>query len=287
MTVILLAAPLLAQTALERRIAAIATDAQGQVSVACSLAGTAFNCDLQPHAHPPMQSVFKLPLAIVTLHMVENGKLSLDQLVRFQASDRILPHTYSPLQDKYPAADVDLPLGDLLRMAVSLSDNVAADMVLRTIGGPALVDAYFRASGGFHLEDNEAGLHRDVAAQYRNWWEPAAAVALLRRLDENSPLTPAHTALLLGWMRDSPTGRHRIKGDLPAGTVVWHKTGLSFTDDGLTHATNDIGLIALPDGRRLAIAIFVTDSKADEATRESVIARIARAAYDAAVPTRK
>jgi beta-lactamase class A len=71
------------------------------------------------------------------------------------------------------------------------------------------------------------------------------------------------------------------------GSVIQLKTGTSFTDDGLTHATNDIGIVTLPDGRRLAIAIFVTDSKADEATRESVIARIARAAYDAAIGSGK
>jgi beta-lactamase class A len=170
---------------------------------------------------------------------------------------------------------------------VSLSDNAAADVVLRTIGGPTVVDAFFEASGGFHLEDNEAGLHRDRTAQYRNWWEPAAAVALLRRLDERSPLTPAHTELLLGWMQDSPTASRRIGAELPAGAVVRHKSGTSFTERGLTAATNDIGLITLPDGRRLAIAIFVTDSKADEATRERVIARIARAAYDAAAATGK
>ncbi|MGA7915229.1 MAG: hypothetical protein WCA00_08350, partial [Candidatus Acidiferrales bacterium] len=62
-----------------------------------------------------------------------------------------------------------------------------------------------------------------------------------------------------------------------------HKTGSSGTRNGVAFATNDIGLITLPDGRRLAIAIFVTDSKADEATRDAVIARIAKAAYDQAI----
>jgi beta-lactamase class A len=62
-----------------------------------------------------------------------------------------------------------------------------------------------------------------------------------------------------------------------------HKSGTSDTEHGLTAATNDIGLITLPDGRRLAIAIFVTDSTAGEAKRDAVIARIARAAYDAAI----
>lgn len=283
LSLVLLAVPLLAQDALERRIAVIAAEAQGRVSVACSLAGTGLSCDLKPHAHPPMQSVFKLPLAITALHMIENGKLSLDQPVRFRAGDRILPETLSPLQDKYPAAELDVPLRELLRLAVSLSDNTAADVALRAIGGSAAVDAYIGAGGGFHLEDNEAGLHRDHAAQYRNWWEPSAAVALLRRLDDGSQLTLAHTALLLGWMQDSPTAGRRIGAELPAGTVVRHKSGTSSTERGLTAATNDIGLITLPDGRHLAIAIFVTDSRAGQATRERVIAHIARAAYDAAV----
>jgi CubicO group peptidase (beta-lactamase class C family) len=66
-----------------------------------------------------MQSVFKVPLALATLHLVEQGKLSLDHPVRFLASDRILPNTYSPLQDKYPEANVDIPLQELLRVAKS------------------------------------------------------------------------------------------------------------------------------------------------------------------------
>ena len=48
-------------------------------------------------------------------------------------------------------------------------------------------------------------------------------------------------------------------------------------------ATNDVGLITLPDGRRLAVAIFLTDAHADQATCEAVIARIAQAIYGGAV----
>jgi beta-lactamase class A len=249
------------------------------------LPGTTLNCDLNAHAHPPMQSVFKAPLALAALHLIEGGQLSLDDPIRFRASDRILPRAYSPLQDQYPAAEVDIPLRQLLALAVSLSDNVAADVVLRIIGGPAVVDAYIKATGigGFHIEDNEAALHRDAAAQYRNWFEPAAAVQFLRLLSDHPPLTAEYAALLLGWMRDTPRADQRIKGRLPAGTIVMHKPGTSDTDKGLTAATNDIGLITLPDGRRLAIAIFVTDSTAAETVRDSVIARIARAAYAAAV----
>jgi beta-lactamase class A len=278
-----------AQTVLQREIGSIAADAKGKVAVACSLPGSKLNCDLNSHARPPMQSVFKLPLALATFHLIEERTLSLDQPVRFLQSDRILPHTYSPLQDKYPEANVDIPLRELLRLAVSLSDNTAADIVLRIIGGPGTVQAYVRSLGisGFQLQDGEHGLHQDVTAQYRNWFEPASAVQLLRMISDASPLTAEHTGLLLEWMKDSPTGAHRIKGELPAGALVMHKTGTSGSANGVAFATNDVGLITLPDARRLAIAIFVTDSAAGDETRDAVIARIAKASYDAAVKLRR
>jgi beta-lactamase class A len=277
-----------AQTVLQQKISVIAADARGKVSVACLLPGSDVNCDLNPHARPPMQSVFKLPLAMTALHLIEEGKFSLDQPVRFLPGDRILPHTYSPLQDKYPEANVDIPLRELLRLATSLSDNSAADLVLRVIGGPEVVQHYMNSIGvdGFQLKDGEHGLHQDVAAQYRNWFEPASAVKLLRRISDDSPLSVEHTALLFAWVKDTPTGAHRIKGQLPEGTSVMHKTGTSGSGNGVAYATNDIALIALPNGRRLAIAIFVTDAAADDATRDAVIARIAKAAYDAAVEPR-
>jgi beta-lactamase class A len=277
----------IAQAPLQQQIFAIARDARGKVSVACSLPGSALNCDLNPNAHPPMQSVFKLPLALAVLHQVEQRTLSLDQPVRFLPQDRI-PHAYSPLQDQHPDAGVDVPLRELLRLTVSLSDNVAADILLRLVSGPETVNAYIAALGvsGFHLQDSEAVLHHDVSAQYRNWFEPAGAVQLLRAISDNSPLTRDHTDMLLGWMTpDVPT--KRLDGDLPAGTRVAHKSGTSGVDNGVAHATNDIGLIPMPDGRRIAIAVFVTDSTADGTTRERVIARIARAAYDASLQSKK
>jgi beta-lactamase class A len=289
MTFFLLASSVFAQRPLQREIQGIAADAHGKVAVACSLPESSLNCDLDPHAHPPMQSVFKFPVAVTALHLVEQGKLSLDQSIRFLPTDRILPHTHSPLQDKYPEAKVDVPLRELLGLAVSESDNVAADIVLRTIGGPAVVNDYMDSIGvsGFHLEDGEDGLAREVAAQYRNWFEPAGAVQLLRRISDNSPLSPERTRMLLQWMQETPNGALRIKGKLPSGTIVMHKTGTSGTKNGVTFATNDIGLITLPDGRRVAIAIFVTDSRAGDDARDAVIARIAKAAYDEAIQSKK
>ncbi len=278
------ATPSTAQEALQKQIRDIAKSAQGKVSVACSLPGTALNCDVDALSHPPMQSVFKLPLAVAVLHQVEQGKFSLDQPIRFRKQDLILPKPYSPLQDEYPDADVDVPLSRLLQLSVGLSDNTATDVLLRLAGGPSVVKEYIASLPvkGFHLEDGERELHRDVQAQYRNWFEPAGAVQLLRTISDHSPLTTQHTSLLLGWMQPAtPTGR--LDGALPKGTIVAHKSGTSDVDNGVCHAFNDIGLISLPDGRKLAIAVFITDSTADEAARKAVIARIGKAVYDAAL----
>ena len=284
---------MLGQGGLQARIRAAAAEAQGKVSVDCSLPGMVLDCALDPQARPPMQSVFKLMLGLTVLDQVERGKFGvgspdLGQTVRFGAVDRE-PQTYSPLQDKYPAAEVDVPLGELLRLSVSLSDNVASDLLLKQVGGPAAVEGYVHGLGiaGFQLRDNERVLHDDVQAQYRNWLEPAAAVALLRRLNDRSPLSAADTALVFGWMRDAPN-KTRLKGLLPVGTEVLQKTGTSDTSAaGVAYATNDIGLIGLPDGRRVAIAVFVTDARADDAVRDAVIAKIARAVYQAALAGRK
>lgn len=275
---------LAAAQGLGEKIAAIAAGAEGQVAVSCAVEGVRLDCHRLAGSRPPMQSVFKLPLAMAALDRAEKGELGLDQMIRFLPDDRILPRTYSPLQDKYPEGNVDVPLRELLQAAVMMSDNTASDIVLRVLGGPARVTGYVQRLGvrGFHLEDNEAGLHRELAAQYRNWFEPRGAVALLRLLHEQSPLNREHTALLLGWMRESPTGARRINGMLPEGTVVMHKTGTSGTRDGVTQATNDIGLVPLPNGKMLALAVFVTDARAEAAKIESVIAAIARAIYDEA-----
>ena len=269
---------------IRQQVRAIAGEAQGKLSTACWLAGSDLNCDLNAHGHPPMQSVFKLPLAIAVLHQLEQGKFTLDQPMRFLPSDRILPRAYSPLWDKYPNANVDVPLRELLRLAVSLSDNVAADILLRLAGGPAVVNRYIASLGirGFHLVDNENALHHRTELQYRNWFEPAGAVQLLRTIDERSPLNAADTAFLREIMT-APAEKTRLGADLPKGTPIAHKTGTSDVDNGLAHATNDIGLITLPDGRKLAIAVFVTDSRADEATRYRVMAEIGKAAYQAAM----
>ena len=112
---------------------------------------------------------------------------------------------------------------------------------------------------------------------------PDAMAGLLCALQAGKGLSASSRRLLLGLMTTSKTGTDRIKGLLPTGTVVAHKMGSSGTVNGLTRATNDVGLVLLPDGRHLVVVVFVSATKANEATRDAVIAkfRSVRQAYDA------
>ncbi len=280
-----LACSLPAPAQLSQKIAQIAAQAQGPVGVACSLPGTKLDCDLHPDRPLPMQSVYKLPTAMAALHAVEQGKLRLDQKLRFLPSDIQAPDEYSPLKDAHPEGNVDIPLEDLLRAMVTQSDNVANDIVMRALGGPAVSDAYVRSLGitGMQIRDNEKTLNNDERLQERNTATPRALVDLLRMLADHSPLHPEHTQLILGWMTSAQTGNSRIKALLPPGTIVADKTGTSGAMRTHTDATNDAALITLPDGRRLALVVLVADVKAPFAVRERVIAEIAKAVWDAAV----
>ncbi len=246
-----------------------------------------------------MQSMFKFPLGLTVLHLAETGKLFphqdpttplgqlLDTPIRFLPED-LIPKTFSPLQDKYPEANVDVPLRELLTLSVGQSDNAATDVLQRIVGGPAVVQAYIRSllgTSAFQLQTGEQEMDKDLKAQYSNWIQPSAAAQLLQILVTKPPLKPAANAFLLQIMTDSKTGLHRLRAGLPVGTPLAHKTGTSGVHNGVAEATNDIGLITLPDGRHLAIAVFVTDARSDEPTREAVIANIARAAYAAALVT--
>jgi|SRR5579875_574665 len=272
------------QAGLSTQIEQTASRARGRVGVACALPGKLLACNINAATKLPMQSVYKLPIAIATLHAVEQGRFSLYQKAEFRLSDLISPGQHSPLRDEHPTGGVEVPIHELLRLAVCESDGVASDILLRTAGGPSAVDAYIKSLGisGISIRDTEKTIGADVEAQYRNYAEPRAMVALLRLIADRSPLSPGHTALLLHWMTVTGTGEHRLKGLLPANTVVAHKTGTSGRDHGITHATNDAGLITLPDGRTLAVAVFIADSPETESVRENVIAQIAKEIWDAA-----
>lgn len=258
----------------------------------------------------PLQSVFKAPLGAAVLAEVDSGRLSLDEVLTI--SDMELSPPLSPISQAWPGRTT-YTVRELLVAAVRDSDNTAADVLMRKIGGPGAlkswlvehqiiglrIDRYERelqveAIGmpSFRpawrtAEAFEAAKRAVPEAQRRAAWEAYAAdprdttiasgsLNFLRQLSTGQLLSPASTKLLLGLMTETRTGANRLKAGLPEGASLAHKTGTSGTNFGVTVATNDIGILTLKDGRKYAVVVLLADSTADLKTREAVIAEAMR-----------
>ena len=256
--------------------------AKGRVGVFAVVLETGESVSLDESSRYPMQSVYKLPIAMAMLRQVEEGKLKLDQKVRVEKEEYVRKGMRSPLRDKNPNG-ADVTVQELIRLSIVESDGSASDVLMRLAGGAAAIQEYLTGItiGEVIVLSPEKEIGQDWETQYRNWATPEGAAALLRALYERRGISDQNQKLLLKFMTESVPGEKRLKGMLPPGTAVAHKTGTSGTNaDGMTAATNDIGIVTLPNGNHIAIAVFVSDSPADEATREAVIAGIAKAAWD-------
>jgi len=270
--------------ALRDSVTQIAALAKGRVGVSVMVLETGETIvSLNPEDHFPMQSVYKLPISMAVMKQVDAGKIRLEQKVTVTKSDFVGAGQHSPIRNSNPNG-AEVTISELLRLAISESDGTASDVLMKLAGGPQAVQMYLTdlPITDMIVLDTEKELGQDWQTQYRNSTTPDAAVTLLRALYEKRGLSESSQSLLLKFMVESTPGAKRLKGLLPAGTIVAHKTGTSGTQKGITSATNDIGIITLPNGKHLAIAVFVSDSPADETTREGVIARIAKAVFDAA-----
>jgi beta-lactamase class A len=253
---------------------AIAAPAGGAVGFAALDLASGRTLGLNERQVFPTQSVFKFPIAIEVLRQVDARKLALDRAVTLDRSD-----ARGGVANAF-AVPGRATIRQLLDAMVVRSDNVACDKLLALVGGPRAVDARMRALGidGIAIRFSELEMG---SGKGDNSATPAAMVALLAKLARGQlGLSPGAAKLLDELLLNVATGPRRIKGGLPPGTPVAHKTGTSGTRDGKTDATNDVGLVTLPNGNRVAVAVFVSASPADEATRERTIAGLARVAYD-------
>lgn len=233
-------------------------------------------------SHFPLQSVFKFPIALKVLHVVDQKKLSLDQKIYIRKSD-LLPDTWSPLRDKYPDGNVKIPLAEIIRFMVSESDNNACDILLRLVGGAKTVNDYIHELGikNIAIRYNEEEMHREWNVQFSNWTTPVATTRLLKLYYDGKILSAKSYDFLWKVMCETSTGKERIKGQLPTGTLVAHKTGTSGTNaQGITAAINDIGIVRLPNGNHFVISVYVSNSKENTQTNEKIISDISKLVWD-------
>jgi beta-lactamase class A len=265
----------------------------------------------------PMQGLIMAPVAAAALADVDAGRLRLNDMIRVRNVDLSPPP--SPVALAFPrgADHIDLPAADLIALAVQHGDNTAGDAVMAHVGGPGAVTAWLR---GHKINDMRVDRYqREVLtdmfgmAGFRAAWKDAAAYAaarasippaqreaamaafladprdttsasgamnFLNSLSGGDLLSRASTRLLLGLM-STTTSPRRLAGGLPPEAVLSHVSGISPTDLGLTPVTNDMGLVTLPNGRRLAIAAFLAGSTATAGQRDGLMAQAAHLAISA------
>ena len=237
-------------TALEQQLHYLVAGKSADVGIAAIDLNSGESIAVKGQTPYPMASTVKIAVAAAYLTQVDHGRRSmLDTIGKERARD-------------------------LMSKMLINSDNRSTDLLMKDLGGPAAIQSWLEFHGftGMQVDRNIAQLLRDP----RDLWDrrdsstPMAMVELLRRLDRGNILSPSSRSILLNFMSQCKTGRNRMKALLPEGTRVEHKTG---TLNGLS---DDVGFVTLPDGRRIAIAIFTRGGS----DRPRTIAETARVVYD-------
>lgn len=296
---------------LEREIARLSRVSGGVVGVAAIHLETGRRVSLNASDRFPMASTFKVPIAVQLLTRIDKGEVKLDQMIDIKLSD--LHPGSGTLADLFNKGGLALSVRNLMELMLLISDNSATDVLLRTAGGGEAVTARMRALGidGINVNRSTAHLIADwigvgtlppedqwtpslfptafssvtpeeraaaskkFEADPRDTSTPESMAALLEKIYHKDILKPATADLLLNIMYRCRTGEARLRGFLPEGTEIAHKTGT------IGGSANDVGIITLPDNAgHVAIAVFVKSSQKDVASRERAIAEIGRAVHD-------
>ncbi len=235
---------------LEQQLSDLISSKSGDVGIAALDLNTGETVSIKGNTPFPMASTVKVAIAALYLAQVDHGRRSLDDTIN------------------------GVSARNLMKRMLIHSDNHATDILLKDLGGPDAVHDWLQDNGitGLRVDRTIAQLLNSK----RDLWDrrdsstPVAMVQLLQRIYKAELIKPESRNYLLDLMAQCQTGKNRIKALLPFGTPVEHKTG---TLDGLT---DDVGFITLPDGRRVAVAIFARGGS----NRPRTIAESARAIYD-------
>jgi beta-lactamase class A len=293
-------------------------DHLGNVGVGIQVVETGEQWFLNGDERFPLQSTYKAPIAVAVLHQVDQGALSLDQPIVVQRAD--LSVEWSPINKAFQGEAMTFTVEELLQRMVSESDNTAADVLQRKLGGPKNVELILEGIGvkNVRIDRLEREMQLEMrgisAKEFQTDWSKAEAFTkaveqlpessrrgalqhyfedprdtatprgmcdFLVKLQTNRLLSEKSTQLLLQIMTASATGQKRLKAGPPAGWSVAHKTGTSGDLLGVWPAINDVGVLTAPQGEHLAIAVFVTNSPASFEEIEKGIAQIAAVAVKA------
>jgi len=267
------------ELAIQQSVEAIIARGRGRIGVAAADLDGGGQVLIHGDMPFPMASTVKIAVAATFLAGVEQGRFRLDQTLPMMmpSTERHYRSTEAPLRPGPMMA-----AQQLMELMITRSDNHATDGLITAVGGVGAINAWLVKAGivGQHLDNTIATMVRDdgrinpaTTIDTRNASTPRAMLALLAAIDRGGALSPQSRAVLLDTMTRTSTGKNRMRAGLPDGTVFAHKTGT------LQGVTDDVGIIRLPDGRHLALAIFITGPEG-HTPHATMIAQVTRALYD-------
>lgn len=295
---------------LKRQIETVLQGVEGSVGVAAKHLETGEEMSINGDVYYPMASVFKIPVLVEVMAQVQEGRFMLDDEINIRKTDQ---HLGSGMLADLDAPGIKLSIRNVINLMMMISDNSAADILTEKVGVDK-VNKRLRSYGIKGITVNRTCQHlimdvigldyntygrlpiKDVLKAYQakksdrtqaaaeaqknfssiimDQSTPKAMNRLLELIFEKKILDEESCSHIIGVMLKCQTGASRIKGDLPSGSKVAHKTG---TIDG---TANDVGILYLPDGLgHVALSIFTKDMLRTSKTAD-IIAQIARFVYD-------
>ena len=221
----------------------------------------------------PLLSTFKVMAAAAILKHSESEPSFLKKRIRYSKINLV---SYSPVTEKHLADG--MTVAHLCAAALQYSDNTAANLLMRLLGGPTAVTAFAHSVGNdkFRLDRWETRLNTAIPGDARDTATPEAMARSLRAFTLGNALAPASRAQLIAWLRGNTTGDKRIRAAVPENWQVGDKTG-----SGDYGTANDIAVLWPPARAPIVMAIYTTQKQADAKRNETVIAEAARIALHA------
>lgn len=265
---LLSATSLQAETVIEAA-RAVEADLGGRVGVMLRAPGSASLAAWRADERFPMSSTFKTPLCGAVLSRVDAGQEQRDRRVAYEAGELV---TYSPVTEQH--AGKGMTIDQLCAATITLSDNTAGNLLLKTLGGPAGLTEFLRSLGDgiSRLDRWETALNEGVPGDLRDTTAPAAITTTLETLLFSQALSPASRAQLETWMQQDQVADALIRKHLPEGWAIGDKTGA-----GGHGSRSIIAVIRTPQGSPWLAAIYLTGNTASMDARNAAIARIGAA----------
>ena len=285
--------------------------AEGEIGVAVKHLESGQGLELNGGTSFPMASAFKVPVLVEVLAQVKEEKFRLDDEISIQKTDQ---HLGSGMLSSLTAPGIKLSIRNLINLMMMISDNSATDLLVEKVGAENVTKRLrqfgieglsvnrtcqqlimdragldYQKYKGLSLdqfagelekrEETSLEARREAILKFsldpQDQSTPAAMNLLLEKIFKKEILDPESCDLIISIMLNCQTGEARIKGDLPPGTAVAHKTGT------IAGTVNDTGIIYLPDDLgHIVLTVFTKNFMGKTSDVEKLIAGIARLVYD-------